>query len=114
MSKESGSVPDELAEWLAGELETIGRQLRASRTEMRTHQEDAERLTLGMLHAATDIEQSARRMIHLLTVYGLRSQVTTATPMARACGVTVSSVTSRAGSRLAQQTWNEVWPTSNG
>jgi len=110
MPKQAQPVPDELTEWLAGELETIATRLRNARSVARHQTDDAERWTLGMLSAITDIETSSRRAVHLLTTYGLRSEMTTATPIARACGVTISTVTSRAGSRLASKAWNEIWP----
>ena len=110
MSTEPVPVPEELAEWLTNRLEEIARQLRAARGVARQQPENAERWTLGMLSALTDIEGEAKKAVHLLTTYGLRSKATTAAPIARACGVTISSVTQRAGGRIASDTWNEVWP----
>ncbi|MEU4541689.1 hypothetical protein AB0G15_43365 [Streptosporangium sp. NPDC023825] len=110
MSTDPVAVPEELAEWLTARLEEIARQLRAARGVARQHPDNGERWVLGMLAATTDIEAEAKKIVHLLTAYGLRSKVTTAAPIARACGVTISSVTSRAGGRIASDTWNEVWP----
>jgi hypothetical protein len=112
MSIEKQPVPAELAEWLADELEKITKSLRSGRSVARQHDDDAERWTLGVLSAATDMWTTAERIVHVVTKYGLDSEVTKATPIARACGVTISTVTSRAGSRLATKTSNEIWPQS--
>jgi post-segregation antitoxin (ccd killing protein) len=102
------SIPPEIAEWIKTRQDAIGKALRRSRYDQ--NQGDPKRWCLDLLEEMATIENAARRAVHLLTLYAAREQVARPTEVAVATSVTVSSAMSRAGSKLAQEVWREVYP----
>lgn len=102
------SVPPEIVEWIKTRQDLIAKALRRSRYSQA--QEDPKRWTLDLLADLAVIETEARRTVHLLTTYASREDVARPTEVAVASNVTVTTVASRAGSRLAQDVWREVHP----
>ena len=105
MAGQSGIDPS-IAEWIEARQDEIARALRASRYAAR--QGDRQRETLDLLTHLAVIERAAREAVHLLTIYAARESVATPTQVAAAAGTTVSTASTRAGSRLAQRLWDEV------
>lgn len=102
------SVPSEISEWIKTRQDLIAKALRRSRYDQT--QEDPKRWCLDLLKEMSTIETMARQTVHLLTLYAARSGVARPTEVAAASDVTVSSAMSRAGSKLAQQVWREIYP----
>lgn len=102
------AMPAEVAAWIDAQQDGIARSLRASRYAAR--QGDARQETLDLLGHLAEIERTARDAVHLLTAYAARSQVASATQVAAAAGTTVSTATTRAGSRVALRVWGQVYP----
>jgi hypothetical protein len=102
------SIPPEIMEWVKARQDVIARALRRSRYNQA--QEDPKRWVLELLTDLSTIETEARRAVHLLTTYASRADVARPTEVAVASHVTVTTVASRAGSRLAQDVWREVQP----
>lgn len=102
------SIPPEISEWIKTRQDVIGKALRRSRYDQA--QEDPKRWCLDLLKEMATIETAARKAVHLLTLYAARAQVARPTEVAAASEVTVSSAMSRAGSKLAQEVWREVYP----
>jgi len=102
------SVPPEISEWIKTRQDLIAKALRRSRYGQT--QEDPKRWCLDLLKEMATIETTARRAVHLLTLYAARSGVARPTEVAAASDVTVTSAMSRAGSKLAQKTWREIYP----
>ncbi|HVM15867.1 MAG TPA: hypothetical protein VM287_16255 [Egibacteraceae bacterium] len=102
------SVPPEISEWIKTRQDLIAKALRRSRYSQA--QDDPKRWTLDLLTDLSAIETEARRAVHLLTTYASRADVARPTEVAVASHVTVTTVASRAGSRLAQDVWREVQP----
>lgn len=100
------ALPPHIAAWIDERQDEIARALRASRYAVR--QGDARRETLDALGHLAVIERAAREAVHLLTVYAARESIATPTQVAAATGTTVSTASTRAGSRLAQRLWDDV------
>ncbi|WP_181725729.1 protein rep [Nocardia gipuzkoensis] len=72
--------------------------------------EPVQQWLIPLLEEFSAAETISKRAVHLLSAYALRTGVTTQTEIARATDVTVSAAANRAASRLARETWAEVWP----
>lgn len=106
-------TPPELAEWVEKRAELLldaARRIRAA-SDTRQGQPAGEWL-LPLLEDLTTAETLSKRSIHLLTAYALRAGAASATEVARATDVTITAATNRGASKIARETWAEVWPES--
>ncbi|MBF6394133.1 hypothetical protein IU443_29835 [Nocardia farcinica] len=104
-------TPPELEQWIeerAALLLSTARRIVAS-ADSREGQPVGEWL-MPLLEEFSHVEQIGKRAVHLLAAYALRHGVTTQTEVARAMGLTVTAAANRAASRVARETWAEVWP----
>jgi hypothetical protein len=65
---------------------------------------------IPLLEDFSHAETICKRATHLLSAYALRTGATTQTEIARATDLTVTAAANRAASRIARETWAEVWP----
>lgn len=104
-------IPSELAEWIqaqAAQMIQTARQIQAA-AKPEEGQEAAEWL-IPLLEDFSRVEKISKRGAHLLAAYSLRNGVTTQTDLARAMGLTVTAAANRSASKIARETWAEVWP----
>lgn len=104
-------TPPELEQWVqerAALLLTTARRIVAS-ADAHEDQPVGEWL-MPLLEEFSHVEQIGKRAVHLLAAYALRHGITTQTEVARAMGLTVTAAANRAASRVARETWAEVWP----
>lgn len=104
-------TPQELAAWVEERAEllvTTARRI-VTASEARKGQEVTEWL-IPLLEDFSHAEKIAKRGSHLLGAYALRHGITTQTEVARAMGLTVTAAANRSASRIARETWQEVWP----
>lgn len=109
---QSARVPAELASWIDGQIRHLTDLVTESKTVSdhdTTHQAE---YVLGLLTGLSEIETTSRRLVHLLTTYALRNRIASPTVVAKRTKVTITAAQNRAGSALAQEVWNEVWPPS--
>lgn len=104
-------TPPELEEWIEQRAELLARTARkiVAQADSREGQPVVEWL-IPLLEEFSHAEQISKRAVHLLAAYALRHGVTTQTEVARAMGLTVTAAANRSASRIARETWNEVWP----
>jgi DNA invertase Pin-like site-specific DNA recombinase len=104
---ETPPVPAELHDWLRSRREEVAGLLaaldRAGRADERVP------YTMDTLKRWAEVEQHAKRAVHLLTAYALRERMVTATEVARSTGVTVTAAQSRVASRTATEVWDEAF-----
>lgn len=105
----SAHVPEELAEWMTSRIDAMAHLVAQAQASEPTLRDDPAAYVLSLLDLMSDVDTQARRAIYLLTTYIVRSQVATATEAARASKVTLTGAMNRTGSKLAQDTWNEVF-----
>ena len=106
-------TPPELEQWVeerAALLLATARRIVASAAS-REGQPVGEWL-MPLLEEFAHVESIGKRAVHLLAAYALRHGITTQTEVARAMGLTVTAAANRAASRVARETWAEVWPES--
>lgn len=106
-------TPPELAEWIEARVELLKRTVH--RIEAIAEPREGEPVAQWLIPLLTEMshaETIAKRSVHLLSAYALRTGATSQTDVARATDVTVSAAASRSTSRLARETWQEVWPES--
>jgi hypothetical protein len=104
-------TPPELAGWVEERAELLVKTARriVAKADTRKDQPVAEWL-IPLLEDFSHAEKIAKRGAHLLGAYALRNGLTTQTEVARAMGLTVTAAANRSASRLARETWAEVWP----
>lgn len=104
-------TPPELAKWVEERAELLVKTARriVANSDTRQGQPVVEWL-IPLLEDLSAAETIAKRGTHLLSAYALRNGITTQTEVARATNLTVSAAANRAASRLARETWQEVWP----
>lgn len=104
-------TPPELAEWVEERAALLVKTARRISQEgpVREGQSVAEWL-IPLLEDFSHAERITKRAAHLLAAYALRNGLTTQTEVARAMGLTVTAAANRSASRLARETWAEVWP----
>ena len=104
-------TPPELAEWVAERADLLASTVRKilDAAEPRDG-EPVQAWLIPLLEEFSHVETISKRAVHLLSAYALRTNMTTKTEIARATDVTVSAAANRAASRLARETWQEVWP----
>ena len=76
------------------------------------HDQSAGEWLLKILPDLAALETISMRGIHLLTTYALRTGAATQTEVAKASDVTTTAAGNRAASKIARETWNEVWPSA--
>lgn len=104
-------TPAELAKWMEERAELLvkaARRIKAN-SDTRVDQSDGEWL-LALLPDLAVLETISMRSIHLLTAYALRTGAATQTEVARAQDVTITAAANRGASKIARETYNEVWP----
>lgn len=104
-------TPPELEQWIESRADLLVKTARkiVAHADSREGQPVVEWL-IPLLEDFAHAEQIAKRAVHLLGAYALRHGVTTQTEVARAMGLTVTAAANRAASRIARETWQEVWP----
>ncbi|MEU4843284.1 hypothetical protein [Nocardia testacea] len=106
-------IPPELAEWVEKRAELLLANARRIGVESDVRQgQPAREWLLALLDDLAAVESIAKRSVHLLTAYALRTGAASATEVARATDVTVTAATNRGASKIARETWAEVWPES--
>ena len=106
-------TPAELAKWMEERAELLVKTAHRIKQNSDTrHGQPAGEWLLELLRDLAAVETISMRGIHLLTSYALRTGTATQTDVARASDVTTSAAGNRSGSRIARETWQEVWPTS--
>ena len=109
----SVSVPKDLAKWIEERARLMAELAEQVEAIAKHDKRDRQAWTLNLLEEASEIETHARRVVHLLTAYALREQLASPTVVAKRSAVTITGAQNRAGSRLAQEVWSEVFG-SNG
>lgn len=105
-------TPRELAEWIEARADLLAKTARRIKAETSTREgQPVAEWLIPLLTDFSHAETIAKRSVHLLSAYALRNGVTTQTEVARATDVTVTAAANRAASKLARETWQEVWPT---
>jgi hypothetical protein len=107
MSTQTTAPSAKLINWVK-ERTVLIEQLTREINETQHRGEDDKSWTLRLLTEFANVEQVARRAVHLLTVHALRDQVANATEVAQASNVTITGAINRAGSKLGQEVWNEL------
>ncbi|MEV0203524.1 hypothetical protein AB0I37_30415 [Micromonospora purpureochromogenes] len=104
-------TPPELEQWVEERAALLVKTARriVTKADSRQGQPVSEWL-IPLLEEFSHVEQIGKRSVHLLAAYALRNGVTTQTEIARAMGLTVTAAANRASSRIARETWAEVWP----
>ena len=106
-----GETPPELTAWVEERVALLARTVH--RIEAIAEPREGEPVQHWLLPLLTELshaETIAKRAVHLLSAYALRTGSTSQTEVARATDVTVTAAANRAASRLARETWQEVWP----
>lgn len=104
-------TPPELAKWMEERAELLVKTAHRIKTNSDTrHGQPAGEWVLQLLDDLAAAETISMRAIHLLTAYALRTGVASQTEVSKATNVTISGAGNRSGSRLARETWQEVWP----
>lgn len=104
-------TPPELAQWVAERADLLAATTRKILDAAETHDgQPVQAWLVPLLEEWAHVETISKRAVHLLTAYALRTDMTTKTEIARVTDVTVSAAANRAASRLARETWQEVWP----
>lgn len=106
-------TPPELEQWVeerAALLVATARRIVASANA--EEGQPVKEWLMPLLEEFSHVEQIGKRAVHLLAAYALRNGVTTQTEVARAMGLTVTAAANRSASRVARETWQEVWPES--
>ncbi|MFF0614139.1 hypothetical protein ACFYUD_36295 [Nocardia tengchongensis] len=104
-------IPPELAEWVEERAELLVKTAR--RIVMASEAKEGQSIQQWLIPLLEDFshaEKISKRGAHLLAAYALRNGVTTQTEVARAMGLTVTAAANRSASRIARETWAEVWP----
>jgi predicted nucleic acid-binding protein len=101
----------ELTAWLEERVTLLEQLIRRAKTAQK-RQDDDQRWTLDLIDQLAGVETTARRAVHLLTAHALRHGVATATEVSKVSDITISAVMSRSGSKLSQEVWNEIYPSS--
>jgi hypothetical protein len=109
---QSAPVPAELAQWIDGQIRALTDLVTESKTVSDHETDHQSQWTLGLLEELSRVEMVSRRMVHLLTSYALRNRLASPTAVAKATGVTITAAQNRNGSGLAQEVWDEVWPSA--
>jgi hypothetical protein len=102
-------VPEELSTWVAERVDLLS-SLVDEIKRARDQGSDPERWTLALLDGLSNVEQTSRRTVHLLTAWSVRTRTLSTTTVAKATNITITAAQSRVGSRLAEAAWSEVWP----
>lgn len=104
-------TPPELAEWVEERAKLLVKAARRieKNSDTRPGQPAGEWL-LALLDDLASMETVAKRSVHLLTAYALRSGAASQTEVARATDVTITAAANRGASKIARETWAEVWP----
>jgi len=104
-------TPPELAQWMEERADLLVKAARRIKANSDTRQgQSAGEWLLPLLEDLAAVETVARRSVHLLTAYALRTGAATQTEVARASDVTVTAAANRGASKIARETWAEVWP----
>jgi hypothetical protein len=104
-------TPPELAKWMEERAELLVKAAHRIKANSDTrHGQPTGEWLLPLLEDLASVETISMRAIHLLTTYALRTGTATQTEVAKATDVTISGAGNRAGSRIARETWAEVWP----
>ena len=112
LMSQSASVPAELAQWVKQQIHTLNDLVTEAKTVSDHDADHQAQWTLRLLKELSRVEAESRRLVHLLTAYALRTQIASPTAVAKATGITITAAQNRNGSRVAQEVWDEVWPTS--
>ncbi|MFE3029368.1 hypothetical protein [Nocardia tengchongensis] len=104
-------TPPELADWVAERADLLATTVRKILAEAEPKEgQPVQAWLIPLLEEFAHVESISKRAVHLLTAYALRTGMTTQTEIARVTNVTVPAAANRAASRLARETWQEVWP----
>lgn len=109
---QSAPVPAELAQWIDAQIRALTDLVTESKTVSDHDTDHQTQWTLGLLEELSHVETVSRRMVHLLTAYALRNRLASPTAVAKATGVTITAAQNRNGAGLAQEVWDEVWPSA--
>lgn len=104
-------TPSELAEWMEERAELLvkaAHRIKAN-SDTRPGQPAGEWL-LELLRDLSSVGTIANRSVNLLTAYALRTGAASQTDVAKASDVTTTAAGNRAASKVARETWQEVWP----
>ncbi|MEV0217740.1 hypothetical protein [Micromonospora sp. NPDC050695] len=105
---QSKSVPKNVASWTAEQVSKLKDLVVEASTISDDAKHDQATWTLELLAKLSEIEKISRRGIHLLTASALNYEVATATEVAKASGVTVSTVQNRNGGPITREVWKEA------
>ncbi len=104
-------TPPELAQWMEERADLLVKAAhRIKKNSDTRHGQPVGEWLLELLRDLAAVETISMRGIHLLTSYALRTGTASQSEVARATDVTISGAGNRAGSRIARETWQEVWP----
>lgn len=108
MTKET---PPELAQWMEERAELLVKAAHRIKAGSDTrHGQPAGEWLLPLLRDLASVATISNRSINLLTAYALRTGAASQTDVAKASDVTTTAAGNRAGSKIARETWQEVWP----
>lgn len=104
-------TPPELAQWMEERADLLVKAAHRIKTNSDTrHGQAAGEWLLELLKDLASVETISMRGIHLLTSYALRTGTATQSEVAKATDVTISGAGNRGASKIARETWQEVWP----
>lgn len=104
-------TPAELAQWMEERADLLVKAAHRIKTNSDTRQgQAAGEWLLELLRDLASVETISMRGIHLLTSYALRTGAASQSEVAKATDVTISGAGNRSGSKIARETWAEVWP----
>lgn len=105
-------TPPELAEWMEERADLLVKAAhRIKKASDTRHGQPAGEWLLELLRDLAAVETISKRSIHLLSTYALRTGAAAQIEVARASNITTTAAGNRAASKLARETWAEVWPT---
>lgn len=104
-------TPVELAQWMEERADLLVKAAhRIKKNSDTRHDQPAGEWLLRLLEDLASVETVSMRGIHLLTSYALRTGAASQSEVAKATDVTISGAGNRSGSKIARETWQEVWP----
>lgn len=104
-------TPAELAEWMEERAELLVKAAHRVKSNAEAQEDQpAGEWLLTLLRDLSSISTISTRSVHLLTAYALRTGAASQTDVAKATDVTTTAAGNRSGSKLARETWQEVWP----